>query len=89
MPGPLIEVASPAAEHGLSGTWASVAGICGLGTCSSRALEHRLNSCGPVAQLLCGMWGRPRSGIKPKPPALAAGFFITEKPGKPPFYPIS
>ena len=35
------------------------------------------------AQLLCGMWDLPRSGVEPVSPALAGGFFTTEPPGKP------
>ena len=35
------------------GTWASVVGA------------HELNNCDVLAQLLCGMWGLPRPGVKP------------------------
>ena len=35
-----------------------------------------------AAQLLCGMWDTPSSGIKPVSPALANGFFIPEPPGE-------
>ena len=42
-------VASLLAEHRLKSTWASVAVTCGLSSCGSRALEHRLNSCGTRA----------------------------------------
>ena len=45
----LIAAASLVAEHGLEGTWDSVAGVCGLSSCSFWALEHRLNSCGAWA----------------------------------------
>ena len=38
-------VASLAAEHGLEDTRASVVAMPGLSSRSSRALEHRLNSC--------------------------------------------
>ena len=41
----------------------------------SRALEHRLNS--------CGTWDLPRSGIELTCPELEGGFFTTEPPGKP------
>ena len=37
----------------------------GFGSCGSWLLEHRLSSCGTWAQLLCGMWDLPGSGIKP------------------------
>jgi len=32
------------------------------------------------------MWHLPGSGIKPRAPALAGGFFTIEPPGKPPRY---
>ena len=44
----------------------------------SRALEHRLNS--------CGTWDLPRSGIELTCPELEGGFFTTEPPGEPPEY---
>ena len=53
-----------------------------LSSCSSWALEHRLNSCGAWAQLFHSMWHLPRSGIEPMSPPPADGFF-TESPGKP------
>ena len=55
----------------------------GLSSCGSRALEHRLSSCGAQASLLCGMWDLPGTGIKPMSPALAGGFSTTAPPGKP------
>ena len=55
----------------------------GLSSCGSQTLEHRLNSCGTWAQLLCGMWDLPGSGIEPVSPALTGGFFTPEPPGKP------
>ena len=39
-------VASLVAEHELQDAQASAAAARGLGSCGSRALEHRLNSCG-------------------------------------------
>lgn len=54
----------------------------GLGSCGSQALEHRLNTWGAQAQLLCGMWDLPGSGIKLASPALTGGFFTPELPGK-------
>ena len=45
----LLSVASLVSEHGLQGTWASVGEARGISRCSSRALEHRFNSCGPWA----------------------------------------
>ena len=55
----------------------------GFSSCGSRALEHRLNSCGRKAHLLHGIWDLPRSGIELVSPALAGGFFTTEPQGKP------
>ena len=45
--------------------------------------EHRFNSSGTWAYLLCGMPDSLGSGSKPVPPALAGEFLITEPPGKP------
>ena len=45
----LTAVASLAAEHTLQGTWVSEVAAHGLSSCASRALEHRLNSCGAQA----------------------------------------
>ena len=45
----LIAVASLVAEYGFQGTQASVVAAGGLSGCSSRALEHRLDSCGEPA----------------------------------------
>ena len=78
----LAAVASLVARHGLWGMWASGATACVLSSCSSWALEHRLNSGGTWAQLLNSMWDFPVSGIKPMSPALADGFFATKLPGK-------
>ena len=47
--GLLIAVASLVAEHGLLGTQASVVVAHGPSSCGSRALEHRLSSCGARA----------------------------------------
>ena len=49
VPGLLIAAASLVAEHRLWGTQASVAEAHGLRSCSSQALEHRLNNCGAWA----------------------------------------
>ena len=43
-----------------------------LSICGSRALEHRLGSCGTRAYLLLGMWDLPGSGIEPMSLTLAA-----------------
>ena len=63
--------------------WSGALGHMGFGSCSSWALEHRLNSCGPWAQLLCSMCHLPGPGIKPESPALAGRFISTEPLGKP------
>ena len=46
-------------------------------------LEHRLNSRGIWAWLLCGMWDLTKSGTEPVSLALAGGFFTTDPPGQP------
>ena len=61
---------------------ASVVVAGGLSSCGSRALEHRLSSCGAQAQLLCGMWDLPWPGLEPVSPALAGRFLTTVPPGK-------
>ena len=55
----------------------------GFSSCGSRALEHRLSSCGAPAQLLRSMWDLPRPGLKPMSLALAGGFLTTAPPGRP------
>ena len=67
------------------GTRASVVVACGLSSCGSRALEHRLRSCGARAQLLRSMWDLPGPGLEPVSPALAGRFLTTAPPGKPRF----
>ena len=79
----LITAASLVAEHRLQGAKASVVKAHGLNSCSSQALEHRINSWGARAQLLFSMWSLPESGNKPVSPALPGRFLITELPGKP------
>ena len=54
----------------------------GFSSCGSRALEHRLSSCGAWAQLLCIMWDLPGPGIEPVSPVLAGRFLTTVPPGK-------
>ena len=56
----------------------------GFSSCGSRALEHRLSSCGARASLLRGMWDLPGPGLKPVSPALAGRFLSTVPPGKSP-----
>ena len=63
MSGLRIAVASRYGVQAL-GEQALVVVVLGLSSCSSLALEHRLSSCGAWAQLLCGMWDLPRSGIE-------------------------
>ena len=47
--GPLIAVACLVAQHRLYGEQASVVVACGLSSCDSQALEHRLSSSGAEA----------------------------------------
>ena len=54
----------------------------GFSSCGSRALEHRLSSCGAQASLLCSMGDLPGPGLEPTSPALAGGFLTTMPPGK-------
>ena len=68
--GLLIVVAS-LVEHTFLGARASVTVACGLSSCGSPLIEHRLNSCGTQALLLRGMWDLPGPGIEPVSPALA------------------
>jgi len=65
-------------ERRLWGMWASVVAR-GLSSCSSRALEHRLSSCGKWTYLFLNMWDLSESGMSP---ALVGRFFTTEPPGK-------
>ena len=57
-------------EHRLQGIQTSAVVARGLSSCGSQALEHRLNSCGTWASLLCGTWALPGSGIQPVSPSL-------------------
>ena len=60
----LLAVAFLLAESGLKGTQASVVAASGLSGCSSRALEHRLDSCGALAYLHVGSsWIRDRTCV--------------------------
>ena len=54
----------------------------GFSSCGTRALDHRLNSCGARALLLRSMWDLPGPGIKPMSPALTGRFLTTAPPGK-------
>ena len=80
--GLLIAVTS-LAERGLSGVQASVVGAHGLSSYGSWALQHRLNNCGPGAQLFHSICDIPGPGIEAMSPAFTGGFFTTEPPGKP------
>ena len=74
--------------HGLLIVVASLVGGTGSRACRLRQFWHvgsvvvapRLSSCGPWAQLLCGMWDIPANVS-----LLAGGFFTTEPPGSPKF----
>ena len=63
--------------------WSTGSRRVGFSSCGSRALEHRLSSCGTRAQLLHGMWDLPRPGLESVSPALAGGFSTTAPPRKP------
>ena len=47
----------------------------GLSSCSSRALERRLSSCGTWSQLVWGIWNLPRPGIEPLSPSSQGRFY--------------
>ena len=81
--GLLVVAASLVVGHRLWSLPASVVAVCGLSSCASWALEHRINSCGTRASLLRGMWNLPRPGIKPMSPTVAGEFLTTEQPGEP------
>ena len=57
-------------------------GVPGLSSCSSQALGHRINNCGPWVWLFYSVWDLPRPGIELMSPTLAGRFSTTEQPGK-------
>ena len=75
----------PGCGAGFSWHRAQAPGHLLVSSCDSGSVvaDSRLKSCGARAELLHGMWGPPRSGIKPMSPGLVDGFFTTEPPGKP------
>ena len=73
----LIVLVSLVAEHRLQTL------VCGLSSCGSQAVGHRLHSHGTQASLLQGMWGLPGSEMEAMSPALTGGFITTEPPRKP------
>ena len=81
----LLSSCSVQASHrgGFSYCRAWAPGYMAFSSCSSKTLEHRLNSCGAWVQLIPGMWDLPGSGMEPMSPALAGSFFTTESPGNP------
>ena len=79
----LIAAASLVAECGLLGSglqklWPMGSVVAAPGLQSTGSIV-----CGAWVSLLCGMWDLPGSGIEPMTPALPAGFFTSEPPGKP------
>ena len=60
---------------GFSGCRAQAPGHSGFSSWGMQALEHRLNSCGALTQLLRSMWDLSGSRIEPMSFALAGGFF--------------
>ena len=88
----LLSSCNAQASHCSGFSWCRAQGLgrAGFSSCStqlssrgSQALDHRVNSCGPWAELLCSTWDLPGSGIEPMFPAVAGGFFTTESPGQP------
>ena len=67
--GLLIAVASLVAKPRLLGYRGFRSCSAWINSCSSRALEHGLSSCGTQAELFCSMWDLPGSGIRPVSPA--------------------
>lgn len=61
----------------------SVVAACGLSSCSSWALEHKLCSCSTQASLLHSMWDLPRPGIEPVSPTLVAYSLTLSPQGSP------
>ena len=80
--GLLIAVGSLYCRAPALGPRASVVVAHGLSLCCSRALTHRLSSCGTRALLLHGMWDLTGPGIKPVSPALAGRFLTTVPSGR-------
>ena len=56
--------------------------LSGFSSRSSQMVKCRLSSCGPSAQVPCGMWNPPGPGIELTSPALVGGFLTTGSPGK-------
>ena len=67
-------------ELRLWGVWASVV-ACGLSSCSSRALEHRLSSCGKWTDLFLDMWDHSESGMSPALAGILYHWATREAPG--------
>ena len=74
-------------DHSSCGAWVSpcggfscfraqALGCSGFRSCGSRALEHRLRSCGARAWLLRGLWDLPGPGVKSMSAPLALGILI-------------
>ena len=71
----IFDCAGSSLLRGLFSIEVQALGHTGFSSCSSWALEHRLNSCDAQAKLLQGMWDLSGSGIKPVSPALTGTFF--------------
>ena len=68
-----------------SSVQASVDAICGLSSCGSQALEHRLSSCVVHTGLVVLQHvGFSQTKDRTWSSALTVGFFIIEPPGEPP-----
>ena len=55
---------------------------CGGFSLGSTGFRVQAQSCGARAELPCGTWGLPQSGIEPVSPTLGGGFLTTGPPGK-------
>ena len=79
-----MQAFSSCRKRGLFSSCGAQASHCsGFSSCREQALEHRLSSRGTGVLMFCSLWDLPWSGIEPKSPALAGGFFTTEPPGNP------
>ena len=79
----IFDCAGSSLLRGLFSIEVQALGHTGFSSCSSWALEHRLNSCDAQAELLCRMWDLPGPGIKPMSLVLVGRLFSTEPAGKP------
>ena len=74
-------VAPPGVEHRLQGVLGSAAASQGFPNCGSKALEHRLSSCGLWTLVAHSMWNPLGSGTKPRSSILAGRLLSSVPPG--------